>query len=413
MTHTAQGPFTGRIESIDTLRGFAVLGILMVNCAYLGLPMSEAAALPAAGERSLLDLLAWGFVGGFFELKFVTLFSFLFGVGFALQMERGASSASYWRRLGILAVFGLLHGTLLFMGDVLFLYAICGSVLLLVRKLSPRVMLGLGFAMLALMVPWVSVLGMLELAQKMEPSAAVELAEGVVSPGEAFGAAFLEEPARQAAIELRVFGEGPLASSVALRSGEFLLFLIVCAVYFGWRVMGIFLIGAACYRLGLFSEAGRVWRVRLRNFGLGVGLPLALLGTALSAHGGDESLMLIAGLGTGVSEVGALVLAAGYAGAVLLWAESARGALAHSLAAVGHTALSNYIGQSLLMCLLMCHWGLGLYGELDLPQLLALSALIFALQLVASPLWLARFRMGPLEWLWRWATHAARPAFRR
>ncbi len=417
MPHTTSSPTASRIDSIDILRGFAVLGILLVNCAYFALPINEASELAPVGERSVLELLSWGFVNGFAALKFVTIFSFLFGIGFAMQLGRATKGsgfhARYSRRLVLLALFGLLHGVFLFMGDILLCYAFCGTALLVCSKLSAKGMLAAGLVLVMAMVPWVSVLTFFDAVDSVEPSPAFELAEGVISPGAAFEAALGPNPARLSAVELRVFAEGPFASSTALRAGEFILFLMLCLFYFGWRALGFFFLGAAVYRLGLFTDAGRPWRVRMRNIGLGIGLPLTLVVVVLGVRGADHGSPALHGAVAGLGEVASFFLPAGYAGLVLLWSETARGALARALAAVGRMALTNYIGQSVVMSFIVCHWGLGLYGELDLPQLLGLSALVFATQLVLSPIWLTRFRMGPLEWVWRWATYGSRPAFLR
>lgn len=420
MVTSAAAPVSTRNDSIDSLRGFAVLGILLVNCAYFALPMTQAGELAGRGERELIDVLAWGFVKGFAELKFVTLFSFLFGIGFAMQLERATQGSGFYKRyakrLGVLALFGLLHGVFLFMGDILLCYAFCGAALLVTAKLPARGLLALGLLIVIAMVPWITGLTLLDAVERVEAvetAEVVELAAGAISPAEALEAPWSMDSARLAAVETRVFGEGPWLTSTALRASEFTLFLAVCLLYFGWRALGYFCIGAALFRLGLFSEGGRKWRVRMRNVGLGIGLPLTLFAVLLAMNSSDERAAGGQALAAGLVEIASFFLPAGYAGALLLWSESARGALARGLAAVGRMALTNYIGQSLIMSFVVCHWGLGLYGELELPVLLALSVAIFATQLILSSLWLARFNMGPLEWLWRWATYGSRPAFRR
>lgn len=417
--HALRGPSSSRLVSIDALRGFAILGILLVNCAYLGLPSRVAGELPPAELRTGLDVAAWAFVKAFAELKFVTLFSFLFGIGFAMQSERADREGDegfgvrYARRLVLLALLGVLHGVLLFMGDILFCYACCGFVLLAGRRLPARSWLVAGVVLALLLVPWIAGLTALDAS---EASPVAEVASGAsqdLTVLEAFAAPLELDGPRLAALETQLYSEGPLLQQIALRAGSFVVFLFVCAFYFGWRSFAFFCLGVAAWRLGLFAQEGRRARRRLRSLGLAVGLPLTLWATWQSYLGAAEASPGGAALGAGLEELASLVLPAGYAGWILCWAESGAGRLREALAAVGRMALTNYIGQSLLLAWVMCHWGLGLFGRLDLPLLLGSSVAVFVVQLVLSPLWLTRFRMGPLEWLWRWGTYGARPAFRR
>ncbi len=410
-------PRPDRIHSIDVLRGFALLGILLVNCAYFALPQNIAGEMPSLETGSTSELLAWAFVRAFFELKFVALFSFLFGIGFAMQAKGSTPGDGfkqrYGRRLLLLAIFGALHGVFLFMGDVLLCYSACGVVLLLTQSFSSRTKLLLGAGLVLAMIPWMGVLQGLETLEEPVPETQSSLELSTAGPLDFLSAYVEQTPAAFAIIEQQVFAEGPSASSIAMRAAQFFVFLVFCLVYFGWRALGFFFLGAAAFEYGLFEPQGLPWLRRMRSIGLGAGIPLTLGATAFSIWSAGHPGPLVAALDGCLAELAGLLIPMGFAGAVLLWANDSRNRLLSSLSAVGRTALTNYIGQSVLMGFLFYHWGLGLYGQASLTQLLLISVGVLGLQLVLSPLWLARFRMGPLEWLWRWATYGQRPAFRR
>ena len=144
-----------RIEFLDVLRGVALFGILLVNLPFLGMPLSEAAGGLSIWEGGGANAWAGALVRALAENKFMTLFSTLFGIGLALQVDRAAArgvepSSFYPRRLMVLAVFGALNGTLIFFGDILLPYAIAGAVLYLLRKKSPRTMLWIAVVLLVI-----------------------------------------------------------------------------------------------------------------------------------------------------------------------------------------------------------------------------------------------------------------------
>ena len=144
-----------RIVALDALRGFALFGVLLVNLPFMALPTSEAFRTPDTETDSLANILAWALERAFFETKFFTIFSFLFGMGLILQMQRAEVSGRpfkglYLRRLGWLGLLGLLHGTLLFMGDILLPYACVGLLLFLCRRMRPRNLVIVGLIPLAI-----------------------------------------------------------------------------------------------------------------------------------------------------------------------------------------------------------------------------------------------------------------------
>jgi uncharacterized protein len=201
--------------------------------------------------------------------------------------------------------------------------------------------------------------------------------------------------------EARQRGFQALLASNARQYAQVLLYFAILLL---WRTLGLFMIGAALFRRGAVTRvAPQSWR-RVAGFGLALGLPLSLLATWQHAREIQGSIDWR--FPEFLHEWSALPLAAGIAGGVfVLHRQAALQGLWSILEAAGRMALSNYIGQSLVMAALAEPWGLGLYGRLGGPRLTGLALAVFAVLALLSRAWLSRFRMGPLEWLWRCGTY--------
>jgi uncharacterized protein len=396
-----------RFVLLDALRGFALLGVFMANMLTFSgwFTASAAEQMALAGgvvPRDLFTALFTGLVDG----KFYTIFSFLFGIGFALQLDRleargDRAPARFRRRLfGLLAI-GLIHLVLIWFGDILTLYALAGFVLLTVRGWSDRRLLTLAAVLVVLPVPGTVLLHMLGIPADFGFTALSERTARALGGDPAqFNAAWVRRP------DWASFAQWQLSSAV-WRIGSLLE---------QWRtakVIAIMLLGLwAGRRLiagTLFSDRGRLWRVFW--WGLALGVPGNLLYAAMGdVTGGFGTRLLLAeaGYGLGVIPLG-LAYAAGFA---LLWSRSA-GVLG-LFAAPGRMALTNYLTQSVLGVLIGHGIGLGLAGRLDPGQFVPLTLAIFAGQAVLSALWLRYLGQGPFERLWRWmtygGTHRALPA---
>jgi uncharacterized protein len=204
--------------------------------------------------------------------------------------------------------------------------------------------------------------------------------------------------------EYHVRREGTAAALFALHARQYAAVLLYFAILLLWRTLGLFLLGAALYRRGLVTGGPpHLWR-RVATVGLGCGLPLTVVATAL--HGLEIRGAVDWRFPDFLHEVSALPLAAGIAGAVLLGGRQAAASVAGSaIEAAGRMALTNYVGQSLVLAALAEPWGLGLYGRFGGPLLTVLGGAVFAVLALLSRAWLGRFRLGPLEWLWRCGTY--------
>lgn len=427
MHDTLDRPLGGRrrIEALDVLRGLAIFGIVVVNVGQLFQPFALATEPVGVvpGERGVWP--AWLLVDAFFDLKFVTLFSLLFGIGFALQARRADRDPAtfrrmFTRRLAALAAFGLAHALLFYFADVLVIYALAGAALLLCHRWPARRLLLAGGILLALTMVVQGITSGGEdpgrLAELESFAAALsELPEGTFQLGDetrpwpptpAEARAALD----RGSVSMEVYGytRGPWWLTVMVRAAAFELVMIYTVFYFGWRTLALFLLGAAVVRYGGFEPARTAaWR-RVARIGLGLGLPLSLAATAARAAGYAEPATWTRPGAVG-HDLSSVLIAFGMIGAVVCWTAAGEpGRLRRGLAAVGRTALSNYLGQSAVLSLVACWYGLGLFGRLARVEQLALAAAVFAMQSAASALWLRRYRMGPLEWLWRMVTYRRR-----
>ena len=390
---------------LDVLRGFALLGILLVNIEFMrgsaifgvvfGLP-AETAPTPADELTSFL-------VGWLVSGKFVSAFSIMFGIGAALiarrALDAGRSPTGLLaRRYGWLIGFGLAHMLLLFPGDVLFVYGIAGLLLLAFVTSPPKMLVRWSMALLVgttLLYTLVAVLS-------GGPSAADAGA----------GGAFADFAVGQQQRAGEVYAGGSYVQLIGLNA---LLSLIIQSgqlLLLPW-FLALFLFGFAVGRSGLVHDL-RGRRPLLRRaavLGLTVGLPLnlvmGLLGPLGTGTAATPAWVRIAGAAVQIG--GAPILAVGYLAALALIC--LRWGPIRPLAAAGRMALSAYLLQSLLA--LVVFWGFGLYDRLSAAESLVVVAGIWVVMLAVSMLWMSRFRFGPADWLWRTLSYGRRQPLRR
>ena len=400
-TTTADHPPIGptqpheRIAALDILRGFALLGILIVNMPGFGTPWSLWQTgrewFPAPWDRAAEWLVEVACTG-----KFNAIFSFLFGVGFTLQLERAAARGvpyvrRYLRRLAILLAFGVAHGLLIWNGDVLHIYAVLGVGLMLLRR-APTGLL------LALIV-------FLTLAPIAHEVGRLARHEGPRHPP-SFWAARVEE-------EARVYSRGTYPEMVMERIKEFRIWIGEGEeLWFAASVGGTMLLGLVAGRRRIFRDlpAHRPLARRLLIWCGGLGLACALafaVGDLFVDH--DRPTLL--GLATYLAyELNRPLLSLAYISAVALLSlrPAWRGRL-EPLASVGRLPLTNYLMQSVLCTTIFYAYGLGLYGKVGPAAGVGLALAIYAVQVAYSHWWVAHFRFGPLEWLWRALTYGRLP----
>lgn len=408
-------PVTGadRIQALDVVRGFALLGILLMNIEGMAGPlMASMTGLDPqlTGADRWVDGAIYLLVQG----KFYPLFSMLFGMGFAVMLMRAEAAQRpffglYLRRVLALLAIGLAHALLVWSGDILVTYALMGFLLLLFFRRTPQSRLPKwGIALMLVPAVLTLSLGLLGSAMQAMPEAA--------------RAGFDEAMARQAvqmAAEIdsqrQAYGSGSFAEATVQRLHDFTSMIGFILIY-GAFILGLFLVGAWFARSGAIARPGEFERLhwRLRWVALPVGLAMVGVSFWLEPTLDFGRLDLRASTAQVLQMLGGAVMALGYLGWVVrgLQCPAVAGGL-NALAPAGRMALTNYLLQSLVMTTLFFGYGLGWFGQLPRAWQPLLVLAFFGLQVALSQWWMARFRFGPAEWLWRAATYAQRPPMRR
>jgi len=419
------GPATGsdRIESIDVLRGVALLGILLMNIIDFGLP--AAAYLNPVVDNATSGANLWAYIVNWFafEGSMRAIFSMLFGASVVLLTSRGeetdpsiAVADVYFRRTLLLIVFGLIDAyLLLWYGDILYSYGVCGLMLFVFRRASARTLLLL--ALIPFCVMQIKVWNGSSYYHAVAPVAAearllveqgVELTEAqqqALDSYDSFSAMWAANPEAEAE-EIAVRRSGYLDNVKQLAPNNAAWQSSLFYDFFFWDIMMMMFLGMALFKLQIFSAS--------RSYGFYFGLLVIGYGVGFSANGYEIAntidsnfdpiwmvpfLMPTYDLGRGGTALGhiALVMLICKAG-LFTW-------VTHALAAVGRMALTNYLSHSLICMIVFTGVGFGLFGSLERYQLYYVVGAIWAFQLIASPLWLKYFRFGPVEWVWRSLTY--------
>jgi uncharacterized protein len=393
-----------RHVSIDAVRGFAVLGILLMNIVGMGLPAFAYIDPTYAGGSTGADLWTWAVNNVLTDGKMRALFTMLFGASAVLIAERAEGSRpgpmeTHYRRMFWLFVFGMIHAYFLWWGDILVTYALAGLFIFPFRKLDSRVQLGIGVAILALLLA----------KNAIQANQLFDLHAAAMAPGAPAAAlkawqdasASIIPPPDLKAQELAGFGGGFLDAMKARALTALLVQLILMPTDELPEAIGQMFVGMAIFRMGFFTLR---WSNRAYLMTIAIGYLVAAPLTAWVAwriqQDGFEALSLHRWevwqqisrplIGLAHASVVLLVVRAGVAQAVV-----------DRLAAAGRMAFSNYLMTSIITTLVFCGFGLGLYGKLSRFQELAVVAGVWVFILAWSKPWLARFYYGPFEWAWR------------
>jgi uncharacterized protein len=421
-TGRLSGPVTAgeRIDSVDVLRGFALLGILAINIDFFALPMAIYSNPPIAGGFAGLDLLTWKSDFLFFLQKMMAIFSMLFGAGFILMYNRAKEArekfgGTYYRRILWLLVIGMIHGYLLWFGDILVSYALCGLLLYPLRRRSPRFLIAFGvfFLLLGGLVSFGIGYSILELKNQAIAAEEAQKTGEEISPEQNYmrdmwdamhtdGDTYQEN----VAIEIESY-RGDFGDVISYRIGHTLMmqtqgFLI--RVF--WRVMGLMLLGMAFMKMGVFSgERSPRFYVIMIVLGYGIGLPVCGYGMG-TEMGHDFEIIHFFKIGSLFNFFGSIPVALGHVGVIMLICRSGvLQWLTNRLSAVGRMAFTNYLMHTLICTTLFYGYGFGLFAHINRFGLFWIVVAIWILQLWLSPLWLKHFRFGPAEWLWRTLTY--------
>lgn len=426
---------TGRIPSIDVLRGVALLGILMMNILGFGVSRAINGNPEAYGGTTGINIAI--FIAQFllFEGRMRALFSILFGAGALLFLAKPEVPNQvpvadlYYRRLLWLLVFGLVDAyLLLWTGDILYTYALCGLFLFPFRRVSPNYLLLIG--LLVLLKPTIQ--GQLQYVNDVRNVRTIYLeTEAALKKGQT-----LTGDQQEARKRWEALTKGPDSKSVVetdnkiMRGSYGAIFQKVLHdnqklqstdfyQYTFWDSIGMMFIGMALFKWGVLTE-----RLRRRQYAWLAGAGL-VSGLALGGWMIGYMISITGDYGKGVDanpinvpvvtyHARRLTVVLAHIALIMIVLKSGwLNRLTNALAAVGQMAFTNYLMQSILCGLFFYGFGLGYYGKLDRYELYFVVLGVWVIQLIYSPIWLRYFRFGPMEWAWRSLTYWKRQPMRR
>lgn len=385
-----------RIHGLDLLRGWAMFGVLWSNLNDWYGTEDPATRL----DRGL----AWA-QGTLIESRFYTLLCLLFGVGFGIQLVRAADRSldirtTYLRRSAALLAIGLVHGILIWQGDILTMYALVSFAMLMFRDARPRRVL------VAAALSWL-----------IAPEIAVAIRYMA-------GLRYMV-PRTNPTTDYWLLGHGTWAQIQAIRASMYLDWFQRWGLMLHWSILAMFLVGLWSVKSGFLRRAIEQPATTRRLFGwslvavaLGFGLSLGV-SVLLHPRYGDLGWWTdprfwyrrrLAAAGFDLSAAGTALVYASLL--LLLWQTRLGGRVLRPLAATGRMALTTYLTQSVVCTLLFYGYGFRLVGRVGYSGMLGITLALFGVQMALSTWWLRRFRFGPVEWLWRTLTYGAAPAMR-
>lgn len=416
-----------RLSSLDVLRGAALLGIALVNIIFSGLPLAAGYNPNVAGGATGPNLLAFFLQYVLFDGKMRGTFSIMFGAGSYYMIQRGLTQgnavqaiATHYRRTLWLMLFGVVHAFLIWHGDILYPYALLGLLLFPLHSAKPRQLL-LAAGVFVLIMTGFDIARGFDLQKTHRLYLEARQAEAARKP-------LTEEQtkARKAWEELRKdFQPTPedLKNEAARYNGSYAnLVEKRAAVVKDWHsrpfyfldldILPMMLIGTAFAQLGLLAAAHpRAFYWKMLAWGYGFGLPVGAISFWLAWRQSFDPLSTVFTFCT--YQPARVATTLGHIALVLLLCQSgALAGLQHRLAAVGRMAFSNYILHSLAYGFVFYGYGLNLYNRLERYQLYFVVLALWIISLILSPLWLARYQFGPLEWAWRSLTYWQRQPLR-
>jgi uncharacterized protein len=394
-----------RIEVLDVLRGLAVCGILIGNMQWFSgygmMPPSLAAQTP------LYDQITHFIVHLLIEGKFYSIFSFLFGFGFAMQIARaearGDSNATLFkRRLGWLLVIGLLHAYLVWAGDIVSIYALMGFVLLLFRRKSDESLLKWAAIMIVIPIGTGLLLYIL-FASLVTPETVEQIIAGQLQTW----------PQTVALVQQGTYWQLTTDFNLDYVAGRYAGLIFQMRLP---KILAMFLLGFYAYRKGYFQNPAQHMPFirRVMIYGLAIGMIGNIAMAVLAGNEAPFPPTLAGWFGVIGYAFGVPALALGIAASVLiLWQHDTWRRVLSFLAPVGRMALTNYLMQSVVCVTIFYGFGFGLFGTVGALRATLIALGIFLLQIVLSSIWLAYFRFGPVEWVWRQLTYGRRMELRK
>ncbi|WP_432354660.1 DUF418 domain-containing protein [Sporosarcina sp. A2] len=375
---------TGRIEALDMIRGLSLLGIFIANMIHFHSPVVYME--PYSWFEDNGEGLSYMWLDIFIEASFYPIFAMLFGYGLSMQYSKSVLQQTSFgptaaRRMVILLAFGIIHAIFIWSGDILFTYAVLGFLMIALVRIPPK---WLFFGALSL---YIIPNGLL--------TATVYVSERLM--GEASLSEFADIQKIQDAIQ--VYGHGSYLETMAFRVQEWLVASVGGLFLTPFMILPLMMIGAALAKWRIFERANEM-KGRL----IVIGVSSLIIGVALKAVpfliSTDYSMQFIQ------TYFGGPLVSAGYVSLLLVlctlpWFSK----VFRPIAKAGRMSLTTYIGQSVIATLIFYHYGFGMYGKVDIATGTLMAVGIFVVQALLADLWLTRYKMGPLEYVWRIGTY--------
>ena len=397
MTSITPTPTNHRIISLDILRGFALLGILIMNMISFSMMSANYSNPMAEGALQGADEYAFMFSHLFANQKFMSLFSMLFGAGIVLMTSRMESqgksptSRHYFRNFWLLLI-GLTHAYVIWAGDILVQYAMCSIWVFLFRKKTPKALFA--WAGVFFLVSFVSALSAGFSMPYWEAKEVTELCASWTPSAEMIAA-------ETAGYRGGWWEQLPFRSTLA-----FMLETFIFIMGLGWHITGLMLVGMGLFKSKvLTAERSKSFYKKMIFWGLGLGLAFGIVGL-IQNYKNDWACEYSFFIGSQFNYLGSLPMALGYIGIVMLCCKTDWiNVLEKWLAPVGRMALTNYLMQSIIATFIFYGHGLGLFGTVGRAEQWLYILPIWIFQILFSKWWLSRFKFGPFEWFWRSLTY--------
>jgi uncharacterized protein len=391
-----------RIIEIDFVRGFALLGILIVNMSLFNGSVFDMITLPAV-DPNFSEVISRGFIYLFAEGKFYSLFSLLFGLGFSMFIIREElygvkTEFAYLRRIAALMVFGIIHAFFIWSGDILLAYSILGLFLIAFKNTSVKGLIKWSIGLISFIIIINSLLYLLIDIITKSPYADMVLEQFEL---------VIDDYTKKSAMAHEAYTSSNYWAMIKIRAREVDLYYTGFFNVFP-SIMSMFLIGLAFGKSGKLNniEGNKPFFIKLFWISLLVGLPIA----SLHAYGITTYSRLVFDLKGLYSNfglfLGSPILALAYfSGGILLFNRFSKNLFLVSVASAGRMALTNYLMQSIICTSIFYGYGFGLFGKLSVQMGIALSLVLWLAQLPISYWWLKRYKFGPAEWFWRGITY--------
>lgn len=424
---TAAAPTTAseRITALDTLRGFALLGILLMNIVAMGMYGSAYDNPTVTGGATGGNLAIWAVLHVLAEGKMRCLFSLVFGASIVLLTsrleKRGDAADIYYRRNSWLLLIGILHAYLLWVGEILYPYALCALVLFPFRRMPAKRLLIVGSGVLVV-TSLAYILKGFEDREMLEKGRAAQAAEKAGKTLTREQKDELDEyekwrrfnqPTKEEIDRDKKDWQGNPVSVIKARAK--IVGFFHGMPYYGpmnWDIWSMMLLGMGLFKLGVLSAQlpSRTY-AKMAAWGYAIGVPItSFTAWFIIRSNFDPVIQSFSGVSY---DLGRLTIALGHLSIIMLLCKSGKlNWLTSALGAVGQTALSNYVATSVITAFIFTGYGFKLYGELQRYQLYYVVAAIWMFNLIVSPIWLQHFRFGPMEWVWRSLTYWKRQPMR-